>query len=130
MKGKTIALWGLSFKPQTDDMREAPSREVITELTKRGATICGFDPVAMTEAKRVMGDNPKLTFADDMTSALLDADALLIATEWNSFREPDWETLKQTLKNPVVFDGRNIYSPDVVREQGFTYYSIGRPVID
>jgi len=128
LKGRHFALWGLAFKPGTDDMREAPSLVIIEELLQRGATVCAYDPEAMGTAKVLLGDT--IMWAKNSYEACENADALLIATEWNSFREPDWEVLKQTLKNPVVFDGRNIYSPEVVREQGFTYYSIGRPVIE
>jgi UDPglucose 6-dehydrogenase len=127
LKGRHFALWGLAFKPGTDDMREAPSLVIIEELLQRGATVSAYDPEAMETAKVLLGDT--ISWAQNAYEACENADALLIATEWNSFREPDWNALKQTLKNPVVFDGRNIYSPEVVREQGFTYYSIGRPVI-
>lgn len=126
LKGKHFALWGLAFKPNTDDMREAPSREIVAELTKRGATISAFDPVAMDEAKRVMGNNPNLSFASDMTAALQDADALLVATEWKAFRVPNFNLLKTNLKQPLIFDGRNLYQPKEMMELGFTYYSIGR----
>jgi UDPglucose 6-dehydrogenase len=108
-------------------MREAPSLVIIEELLQRGATVSAYDPEAMGTAKVLLGDT--ILWAQNAYEACENADALLIATEWNSFREPDWKALKQTLKNPIVFDGRNIYSPEAVREQGFTYYSIGRPVI-
>jgi UDPglucose 6-dehydrogenase len=127
LKGRHFALWGLAFKPGTDDMREAPSLVIIEELLQRGATVSAYDPEAMGTAKVLLGDT--ILWAQNAYEACENADALLIATEWNSFREPDWKALKQTLKNPIVFDGRNIYSPEAVREQGFTYYSIGRPVI-
>jgi UDPglucose 6-dehydrogenase len=128
LQGRHFALWGLAFKPGTDDMREAPSLVIIEELLQRGATVCAYDPEAMQTAKVLLGDT--ISWAQSAYAACENADALLIATEWNSFREPDWATLKQALKNPVVFDGRNIYSPESVREQGFTYYSIGRPVVE
>jgi len=128
LKGRHFALWGLAFKPGTDDMREAPSLVIIEELLQRGATVSAYDPEAMQTAKVLLGNT--ILWAENAYAACENADALLIATEWNSFREPDWGTLKQTLKNSIVFDGRNIYSPEVVREQGFTYYSIGRPVIE
>jgi UDPglucose 6-dehydrogenase len=127
LKGRHFALWGLAFKPGTDDMREAPSLVIIEELLQRGATVSAYDPEAMETAKVLLGDT--ISWAKNAYEACEKADALLIATEWNSFREPDWIALKQTLKTPVIFDGRNIYSPEVVREQGFTYYSIGRPVV-
>lgn len=127
LKGRHFALWGLAFKPGTDDMREAPSLVIIEELLQRGATVSAYDPEAMETAKVLLGDT--VSWAKNAYEACENADALLIATEWNSFREPDWIALKQTLKTPVIFDGRNIYSPEVVREQGFTYYSIGRPVV-
>ncbi|MEO6908952.1 MAG: nucleotide sugar dehydrogenase, partial [Abditibacteriaceae bacterium] len=127
LKGRHFALWGLAFKPGTDDMREAPSLVIIEELLQRGATISAYDPEAMGTAKELLGDT--ISWAENAYEACENADALLVATEWNSFREPDWAALKQMLKNPVVFDGRNIYSPNVMHGQGYTYYSIGRPVI-
>ena len=127
IKNRRFALWGLSFKPGTDDMREAPSLVIIRELLERGATVCAYDPEAMQTAKVLLGDT--ITWANDAYSACEDADALLVVTEWNSFREPDWDVLKRTLKNPLVFDGRNIFSPETVKNHGFTYYSIGRPVL-
>lgn len=126
LSGKRFALWGLAFKPNTDDMREAPSRVIVEQLTARGAEIIAYDPVAREEAERVMGDNSKLHFAEDMLTALSGADALLIATEWKAFRAPDWDTLKSALKTPLIFDGRNMYDPAWVRSQGFTYHAIGR----
>ena len=126
LSGKRFALWGLAFKPNTDDMREAPSRVIVEQLTARGAEIVAYDPVTREEAERVMGNNPKLQFADDMLAALTGADGLLIATEWKAFRAPDWEALKSMLKTPLIFDGRNMYDPAWVRSQGFTYHAIGR----
>ena len=126
LSGKTIALWGLSFKPNTDDMREAPSLMLIDDLTKRGARIVAFDPVAMPEAKHTLGANSQVLFADSAQAALQDADALAIATEWKTFRAPDLAAMKAALKSPLIFDGRNLYEPETMREQGFDYYPIGR----
>lgn len=126
LKGKTFAMWGLAFKPNTDDMREAPSLVLIDDLTKRGAKIVAFDPVAITEAKHTLGNNKDVSFADSPMSALKDCDALLIVTEWKTFRAPDFAAMKVQLKSPVVFDGRNLYEPAAMRELGFSYYPIGR----
>jgi UDPglucose 6-dehydrogenase len=127
LSGKHFALWGLAFKPDTDDIREAPALYIIDELIKAGATVCVFDPEAMENVKRIY-DN-KILFAENMYDALKDADALLIATEWNEFRNPDFEKLKQSLKNATIFDGRNLYELDNMIEQGFYYNSIGRKTI-
>jgi UDPglucose 6-dehydrogenase len=126
LEGKRFALWGLAFKPNTDDMREAPSRVVIRELLERGASVCAYDPVAMPEAQHLFRDEPRVTYADAPLSALDGADALLIVTEWKEFRSPDFGTLKQRLKQPLIFDGRNLYDPALVKESGLEYYSIGR----
>jgi UDPglucose 6-dehydrogenase len=126
LKGKTFAMWGLAFKPNTDDMREAPSLVLIDDLTKRGAKIVAFDPVAISEAKRMLGSNVNVSFADSPMSALKDCDALLIVTEWKTFRAPDFAAMKVQLKSPIVFDGRNLYEPAAMRELGFSYYPIGR----
>jgi UDPglucose 6-dehydrogenase len=126
LKGKKFAMWGLAFKPNTDDMREAPSLVLIDDLTKRGAKIVAFDPVAIAEAKHVLGSNKNVSFSDSPMSALKDCDALLIVTEWKAFRAPDFATMKSQLKAPVVFDGRNLYEPAAMRELGFSYYPIGR----
>lgn len=126
LKGKHFAMWGLAFKPNTDDMREAPSRVIISELTKRGAIVQAFDPAAMEEAKRVMGDNANLRFCPNMASALEGANALLVVTEWTVFRAPDWGRVKTSLKAPVIFDGRNMYDPAWMRQNGFIYHAIGR----
>jgi UDPglucose 6-dehydrogenase len=126
LKGKTFAIWGLAFKPNTDDMREAPSLVLIDDLTKRGAKIVAFDPVAITEAEHTLGSNENVSFADSPMSALKDCDALLIATEWKTFRAPDFAAMKKQLKTPIVFDGRNLYEPAAMRELGFAYYPIGR----
>lgn len=126
LAGRHFAIWGLAFKPNTDDMREASSRVIVAELTRRGATVAAYDPVAADEAKRVMGDNPGLRFADDMMAALQGADALLIVTEWKMFRAPDFDAIKASLKQPVILDGRNMYDPAWLRELGFDYQAIGR----
>lgn len=126
LSGRHFAIWGLAFKPNTDDMREASSRVIVEELTRRGATVAAYDPVAAEEARRVMGDNPGLRFADDMMAALHEADALLIVTEWKMFRAPDFDAIKASLKQPVILDGRNMYDPAWLRELGFDYQAIGR----
>jgi UDPglucose 6-dehydrogenase len=126
LKGKHFAVWGLAFKANTDDMREATSREVIKDLLAAGATVTAYDPVAMTEAKHCFPDEAGLTFAENQTAALSDADALVIVTEWKEFRSPDFDGLKTALKTPVIFDGRNLYDPKVVRGMGFEYLAIGR----
>jgi len=126
LKGKHFALWGLSFKPNTDDMRDAPSRELIADLFAAGATVTAYDPVAMHETQRIFGDESRLQYAESPMGALDNADALVIVTEWKEFRSPDFEVIKQTLKNPVIFDGRNLYDPKFVRELGIEYFAIGR----
>lgn len=123
IKDKQIALWGLSFKPETDDMREAPSLVLIEEIIKAGGTVKAFDPIAMNESRRRIGDI--IEYATDIYDATLGADALLVVTEWKEFRLPNWDTLKQIMNNPVVFDGRNIYERAVVESFGFDYYGIG-----
>ena len=125
LSGKTFAVWGLAFKPNTDDMREAPSLVLIKDLTQRGARIVAFDPVAMDEARHlVSGDN--VQFAESAMEALHGADALAIVTEWKTFRAPDFGAMKAALKAPVVFDGRNLYDPATMAESGFRYFPIGR----
>jgi UDPglucose 6-dehydrogenase len=126
LQGKTLALWGLAFKPNTDDMREAPSRVIIDELLKRGAQLRAYDPVAMPEAQRVMGDKTGLTFVANQTEALQGADALLIVTEWREFKSPDFDAIRSMLKTPLVIDGRNLFEPDLMRSQGIEYQAIGR----
>jgi len=126
LKGKHFALWGLAFKPNTDDMREASSRVLIDELIKAGATITAYDPVAMDEGKRIFKDEKNLTFADTQDEALKNADALIIVTEWTEFRSPDFALIKASLKSPMIFDGRNLYDPKAVRALGLNYYPIGR----
>jgi UDPglucose 6-dehydrogenase len=127
LSGRRFALWGLAFKPNTDDMREAPSRVVIGELFRRGATITAYDPVAMTETQRIYGEEPRLSYADKPMDALDGADALVIVTEWKEFRSPDFERIKAALKQPVIFDGRNLYEPALPRSFGIEYSAIGRP---
>ena len=126
LSGRTFAIWGLAFKPNTDDMREAPSLVLIDDLAQRGAKIIAFDPVAIAEATHLLGGNPGVTFAANAMDALNGADALAIVTEWKNFRAPDFAAMKAALRVPVVFDGRNLYEPDAMREQGFEYYPIGR----
>jgi UDPglucose 6-dehydrogenase len=125
-KGRTIALWGLAFKPNTDDMREAPSRELMEALWKAGARVRAYDPVAMDEARRIYGDRPELTLVSSANEALQDADALALVTEWQEFRSPDFEVIRDALKHPVVFDGRNVYDPAFVTSFGLRYFAIGR----
>jgi UDPglucose 6-dehydrogenase len=126
LKGKHFALWGLAFKANTDDMREATSREVIKDLLAAGATVTAYDPVAIAEAKHCFPGEPRLSFAENQTAALEGADALVIVTEWKEFRSPDFATLKAKLKNPLIFDGRNMYDPKLVRGMGLEYLAIGR----
>ena len=126
LAGKRFAVWGLAFKPNTDDMREASARVLIAELLARGATVTAYDPVAMIEARRVFGDEPRIAYADNPDAALVGADALAIVTEWKEFRSPDFERIASTLKTPVIFDGRNLYEPKVVRDAGIDYQPIGR----
>ncbi len=121
---RTFALWGLAFKPRTDDMREAPAIYTVNELKKRGANLRGYDPAAMHEARRILGDS--ITLCDDSYSVLNGADALLIMTEWQEFRDPDFEQVKSLLKAPVIFDGRNLFEPAEMRARGFEYTCIGR----
>jgi UDPglucose 6-dehydrogenase len=127
LKGKKFALWGLSFKPQTDDMREAPSLVIIDLLLKEGAVCSVYDPVAIDECRHRIGD--KVAYAKDPYDAIMDADALLLITEWAEFRMPNFQVMKRLLKSPVIFDGRNIYESSEMKENGFTYYSIGRKTI-
>jgi len=127
LDGKHFAIWGLSFKPNTDDMREAPSRVVINGLLARGASVTAYDPVAMEEGRRIFANEPRVRFATSTVGALDGADALIIVTEWKEFRSPDFDDMKKRLKSPVVFDGRNLYDPATVREAGLEYFSMGRP---
>ena len=127
LSGRRFALWGLAFKPDTDDMREAPSRRVVADLLARGATVCAYDPVAIDEARRVFGAEPRIAYAESPMAALDGADALLIVTEWKAFRSPDFEDIKRRLRAPLVFDGRNLYDPATLRAAGIEYHAIGRP---
>ncbi len=124
--GRTLALWGLAFKPNTDDMREAPSLVLIADLLARGASIRAYDPVARHEARRILGENPRISYASTPMEALDGADALAIVTEWKEFRSPDFAVIKSTLKEPVIFDGRNLYDPATPRKAGLEYFAIGR----
>jgi len=124
LTGKKFAVWGLAFKPNTDDMREAPSVVVINSLLESGASVTAYDPAAMENARFYLGETIK--YVDDQYEAIEEADALLILTEWNEFRNPDFGKIKGTLNDPVIFDGRNIFSPEKMKEMGFKYYSIGR----
>src|SRR5690606_1770496 len=126
LAGRRFALWGLAFKPNTDDMREAPSLAVVDELARRGAAVTAFDPVAMEEARRHFAGRPEVGFAASAMEAVEGADALLIVTEWKAFRSPDFEALKRALRTPAIFDGRNLYEPAVVRGHGLEYHAIGR----
>jgi len=126
LRGKTIALWGLSFKPNTDDMRAAPSRVLMEALWGAGARVQAYDPVAMEETRRIYGDRSDLKLVASATDAIAGADALAIVTEWQEFRSPDFDRIKAALSNAVIFDGRNLYDPEFVRQHGFAYYAIGR----
>jgi UDPglucose 6-dehydrogenase len=126
LKGKVIALWGLSFKPNTDDMREASSRVLMEALWNAGARVRAYDPAASIEAHRIYGDRVDLTLCKSVQEALEGADALAIATEWREFRSPDFDAIKATLRNPVIFDGRNLYDPSLLGRLGFRYFAIGR----
>jgi UDPglucose 6-dehydrogenase len=126
LAGRTFAIWGLAFKPKTDDMREAPSRTLMESLWKAGATVQAYDPEAMEEARRLYPDEEKLALSNSPEAALIDADALVVVTEWNIFRSPDMGKIRSMLKEPVLFDGRNVYDPSHMKEEGFTYYAIGR----
>jgi UDPglucose 6-dehydrogenase len=126
LRGRRFALWGLAFKANTDDMREAPSRAIIDALLQTGARVTAYDPAAMECARRVIGPLDGLDYAADAMSALEGADALVIATEWKEFRSPDFDTMATLLRQPIIFDGRNLYDPRLLRERGFEYHGIGR----
>jgi len=126
LKGKHFALWGLAFKPGTDDMREATSRVVMEGLWERGATVTAYDPAAMKETQHIYGDRPDLSYADNSKDALQDADALVIVTEWKAFKSPDFSIIKARLKQPVIFDGRNLFEPASITALGIEYHGIGR----
>jgi UDPglucose 6-dehydrogenase len=127
LAGKNLAIWGLAFKARTDDMREAPSITTIEQLLEKGARIQAYDPEAMANAKSIFGD--RIMLALTQYDALKDADALLIMTEWADFREPDFSRMHDLLNNPVIFDGRNLYTPEKMERLGFTYFSIGRAAV-
>jgi UDPglucose 6-dehydrogenase len=124
IKDRHIAIWGLAFKPRTDDLREAPSLVIISHLLGAGAKVYAHDPVANIRAKRILGD--KVHFFESNYDVLKGADALVVVTEWNEFRQPDFDRMKRLMKHPVVFDGRNIFDPKEMRARGFTYYGIGK----
>jgi UDPglucose 6-dehydrogenase len=126
LKGKKIAVWGLSFKPDTDDIREAPALYIIDELLREGASVTAYDPEAMANVKKLLGD--KISYAKDEYEALQGADALLIATEWSLFRTPDFDQVASLLKNKTIFDGRNLYGIQQMKDLGFYYASIGREI--
>jgi UDPglucose 6-dehydrogenase len=128
LKGKRFALWGLAFKPNTDDIREAPALYIIDALTKEGATVCAFDPEAMKNVKDSIGD--KIEYAESQYAALKNADALIIATEWNEFRTPDFSKIAATLKNKAIFDGRNLFDLAAIKQLGFHYESVGRAIVN
>ncbi len=128
LQGKTFGIWGLAFKPNTDDIREAPALEIIDELLEAGAIVKTFDPEAMPNVKAIYGD--KIQFCNDQYEALVDSDALIIATEWNVFRTPSFDVLRKLLKTPTIFDGRNLYDLHVMEQEGFYYNSIGRSVVN
>jgi UDPglucose 6-dehydrogenase len=126
LENRSFALWGLAFKPNTDDMREAPSRVVIGQVLERGGRIRAYDPVAMSEGRRIYRGESRVQFAETAMSALEGCDALLIVTEWKAFRSPDFAAIKQRLKQPLIFDGRNLYDPKIVSDAGLEYFAIGR----
>jgi UDPglucose 6-dehydrogenase len=126
LNGRCFALWGLAFKPNTDDMREAPSRYLIADLLEAGATVVAHDPVAMDEARRIFGNEARLSYAATPMQALAGTDALVIVTEWKVFRSPDFTAMRQALKQPIIFDGRNLYEPQAMKAAGFEYFPIGR----
>jgi len=126
LRGRTFALWGLAFKPGTDDMREAPSRNLMEALWREGCAVRAYDPAAMDEARRLYGERPDFHLCAQPMETLIGADALIIVTEWSLFRSPDFDAIRRQLKQPVIFDGRNLYEPDYLREAGFSYYAIGR----
>jgi UDPglucose 6-dehydrogenase len=119
-------VWGLAFKPNTDDMREAPARDLMEALWAAGAKVRAYDPVAMAEARRLYGDRPDLSLVDSVEAALEGADALAVVTEWQEFRSPDFDLIRDSLKSKVIFDGRNLYDPAMVKSFGLTYHGIGR----
>ena len=126
LAGKRIALWGLAFKPKTDDMREAPSLVIIDKLTQAGASIVAYDPEAMPNARKLLAGNARVTFAPDAYTAIEGADALCLVTEWGVFRTPDFERMRKALRTPLIVDGRNQYEPQEMQRLGFTYVGVGR----
>ncbi len=130
LEGRVFALWGLAFKPNTDDMRAAPSRTLMEALWEKGAVVRAYDPEAMDEARRIYGDREELIYCESPDDALENTDALIVVTEWNQFRSPDFSKMKNTLKQAVIFDGRNLYDPQFLKSEGFDYYAIGRPQKD
>ena len=128
LKGKNIAVWGLAFKPNTDDIREAPALAIIQALLNAGATICAFDPEAMVNVKQLFGD--KISYCNSQYEALENADALVIATEWSEFRTPDFERMRELMNQAVIFDGRNLFDLEQMRKSGFYYVSIGRQKVN
>jgi UDPglucose 6-dehydrogenase len=126
LQGRRFAVWGLAFKPDTDDLREAPSRVIIANLLSCGASVVAYDPVAMDQARHVFEGVARLDFAASANEALEGADALLIVTEWKAFRSPDFTCMRTLLRQPVIFDGRNLFDPALMRDAGFEYFSIGR----
>jgi UDPglucose 6-dehydrogenase len=126
LAGRRFAVWGLAFKPNTDDVREAPSLQLIQDLLARGATLRVYDPVAADEARRALGDHERLSYVRRSMDALTDADGVAIVTEWKEFRSPDFELMRSVMREPVVFDGRNLYDPDFLRAEGIEYHAIGR----
>jgi UDPglucose 6-dehydrogenase len=126
LSGKRIAVWGLAFKPNTDDMREAPARTLVGELVARGAKVVAYDPVAMDEARRIFGTDSRIAYAESPLAAVAGADALAVVTEWKEFRSPDFGEIKRRLKAPLIFDGRNLYEPARMKSLGFQYFPIGR----
>ncbi len=126
LAGKIFAVWGLAFKPNTDDMREAPSCRLLVQLWKAGAQVRAYDPEAMQEARRIFGERDDLVFCETAYAALQCADALIVVTEWKQFRSPDFFVVRNALKDAVIFDGRNLYDPQEIEEAGLAYYGIGR----
>ena len=127
IKGKLIAVWGLAFKPNTDDMREAPSVEIIEGILEMGGKVCAYDPVAMAQAKNIF--KTRIKYGKSPYDAVSGASGLVIVTEWNEFRRPNFTRLRELLKEPVIFDGRNLYEPNLMKTLGFDYYSVGRSPI-
>jgi UDPglucose 6-dehydrogenase len=127
LTGVTCAIWGLAFKPNTDDMREAPAVEIIRGLLARGARIRAYDPIAIDNTREILGETSGVEFVDDQYAAVDGADALLLVTEWGEFRQPDFDVVKARMRGSIILDGRNIWTPSRMREAGFTYLGVGRP---